>query len=116
MAETPIVAENQNNKEEKSFLFGKKFYSTVASIFFVVIISFFIVFRAITAIVEKTNKHSFNELSVHDKEFVEIVLKRWWDDASLIGGEVRRFHYNEISEVKKALHKGKAKELFEALF
>lgn len=107
MAETPIVAESKNNKEqeEKVFFFGKKFYGTVASIFFVVIISFFIVFRAITAIVEKTNKYSFNELSVHDKEFVEIVLKRWWDDASLIGGEVRRFHYNEIADVKKSLQK-----------
>ena len=81
----------------------KRLINTFAIIAFIFILSFCVMFKSITAIVEKTNMSSFNELSIHDKSAIKNILNIWWKVASKFGEKIAETNPKTIKDVKKEL-------------
>lgn len=107
MKETGNLTENPT----KFFSVSKKIYGVFIAIAVIFIVSFCVVFRSVSAIVEKSNTEAFNVLSLHDREFLELVLKTWWRDAEKIGKSMQYQGLSDIAAVKE--HLQHIKNLFE---
>ena len=81
----------------------KRLINTFAIIAFIFILSFCVMFKSITAIVEKTNMNSFNELSIHDKSAIKNILNIWWKVASKFGEKIAETNPKTIKDVKNEL-------------
>ena len=81
----------------------KRLINTFVIIAFIFLLSFCMTFKLITAIVERSNIASFNELSLHDKGAIKNVLNIWWKVANKFGERVEAENPKTLADVKRKL-------------
>ena len=83
----------------------RKSTTTLVIIGIIFTLSFCVMFKSISAIVQKSNEQTFEEVSLHDKNAIKNILNIWWKIASKIGEEVASSGAASLDDVRAELEK-----------